>query len=358
MSRPASTNTDRDAGETPLSLKKRRSEPSAWAVGTGRVSRRIPMRRSLAPFALVAALLASIGACADAGVVSSFETDAGAGVDATPTNDAGLNIGDAGTGGGAAVSPLCKRPVENCVLDAVTCMESVADAGPRGGAGDAGVADAAMPRDAGAADASASDASSADADASTNLAALRCTADARATSCEVAGTATDGDSCGRDRDCAAGFACTRAPGMAGTKEGQCRRYCCAGSCAADATGKKFFCDVQAKTEGVLPAPVCMPVRPCRLLQQGACEAAETCSPVIQGSSSCVAVGTATEGMSCDEDHCADGFVCLGAPGARKCKRLCHDGLRPCPTGAQCVGGYPYFDEDGFGVCTTGVVPSK
>ena len=356
MSRQASTNADRDAGETPLSLQKRRSEPSTWAVGTGRVSRRNPMRRSLAPIALVAALLASIGACADVGA-TSIETDASVGVDATPTNDAGLNVSDSGSGSNAAVSPLCKRPVENCALDAVTCLASVSDAGPRGDGSDAGVTDAATQRDVGALDASATD-GSADADAGTDLAALRCTADARATSCEAAGTGADGDSCGRDSDCAAGFACTRAPGMAGAKGGQCRRYCCAGSCAADGTGKKFFCDVQAKTEGVLPAPVCMPVRPCRLLQQGACEAAETCSPVIQGSRSCVAVGTATEGMSCDEDHCADGFVCLGAPGARKCKRLCHDGLRPCPTGAQCVGGYPYFDEEGFGVCTTGLVAGK
>lgn len=351
MSRPSSTKRDRDAGETPLSLEKRRSERSGSAVGTGRVSASTLMRRFPAPFALVAALVASMGACADAGLPSSFENDAAPGVDATPTSDAGLNVPDSGAAVGAPVSPLCKRPVESCALDAVTCVEAVADAGPRSG-GDASVSDAAV-RDAGASDSGATDADATPPSPS----ALRCTADARETACELAGAGADGDTCGRDRDCAAGFACTRAAGM-GAKEGQCRRYCCAGSCTADATGKKFFCDVQAKTEGVLPAPVCMPVRPCRLLQQGACETGETCSPVIQGSSSCVAVGGATEGMSCDEDHCADGFVCLGAPGARKCKRLCHDSLRPCPTGAQCVGGYPYFDEDGFGVCTTGLVAGK
>ena len=69
-----------------------------------------------------------------------------------------------------------------------------------------------------------------------------------------------------------------------------------------------------------------------------------------GTDSCVAVGSATAGQSCETEHCAAGLVCLGAT-ARTCYALCEIiGAGQCPAPQTCKGGPPLFQDPGVGVC--------
>jgi hypothetical protein len=95
----------------------------------------------------------------------------------------------------------------------------------------------------------------------------------------------------------------------------------------------------------------MPVEPCELLPN-TCGPDYTCAVVREdGTKSCVAVGKATEGQSCDTQHCASDLVCLGTPGARTCYKLCAmKASGACQTPQTCKGGPPLFVDPGVGIC--------
>jgi hypothetical protein len=98
---------------------------------------------------------------------------------------------------------------------------------------------------------------------------------------------------------------------------------------------------------------------CELLSTAAgnCPANETCSVVRQdpltgtGTTSCVEVGTGLQGDSCDKDHCAAGFDCIGVPGNRQCFRLCHVAGNDCGPSEVCRGGLPLFSAT-VGICVS------
>jgi hypothetical protein len=157
-------------------------------------------------------------------------------------------------------------------------------------------------------------------------------------------------SCTKPTDCAAGHEC-----VAG---GTCRHYCCAGNISCN-VGQ--FCDVQpTEADPNTLVPVCLPEIPCVLLDDSTCRPTQQCSIVRDnGTTSCVDLGTAGDGESCDVEHCAKGLVCVGATGARVCATLCHTpsttattNVRvPCgPAKPSCVGTLPLFRDPTVGVC--------
>src|SRR5579883_229078 len=98
--------------------------------------------------------------------------------------------------------------------------------------------------------------------------------------CTPAGAGGDGATCTRGLDCAPGYECVG--------DGTCRHYCCAGSCGSEGE----FCDLQATSDTMLEVPVCMPLRPCGLLDTpsdaGSCSGGETCAVARDnGATSCV-----------------------------------------------------------------------
>ena len=160
----------------------------------------------------------------------------------------------------------------------------------------------------------------------------------------------DGVSCTTGADCAPGFDC-----VDGEKGPVCRRYCCAGSCEgrASANGGATFCDVQTLVDyrhDDVKAPVCMPVKKCKLLRAGECSESETCAVINErGDTGCVARGPAKAGESCDRAHCASGLTCLGSPGDRRCYKLCRvDGADCAPTQTCTTGSV--FQDTTYGVC--------
>lgn len=168
--------------------------------------------------------------------------------------------------------------------------------------------------------------------------------------CEAAGAGADGAKCTASSECAAGLECVRG---ASAVAGQCRRYCCSGSCAGvrTASGDATFCDVGELFGAEAQAPVCTPVRRCTLLAPGECGAQETCSVVDEsGTTSCVKIGPARAGESCESARCAAGLACLGAVGNRACFTLCRMG-GTCPSGTACRTS-TLFPDASYGVCQT------
>jgi hypothetical protein len=173
--------------------------------------------------------------------------------------------------------------------------------------------------------------------------------------CAPAGTAGDGSWCKSSEECAPTYDCVGA--------GTCQRYCCSGNSEC-LTAE--FCDIQTTVAtSSIEVPVCMPIHPaggCTLLDPTSCcsgtaACAQTCAVVREdGATSCVAVGAAKAGESCDYDHCAAGLVCLGTPGQRLCFQLCHVGAtsssNECSASPQqsCKGGLPLFPDPTIGIC--------
>jgi hypothetical protein len=156
----------------------------------------------------------------------------------------------------------------------------------------------------------------------------------------------DGAACGSGDECAPGFDCTDAEGGS-----VCRRYCCAGTCGGylSRNGGSTFCDVQRLSDTGRKAPVCMPIKQCELLKDGACAATETCAVVTEtGDTGCVAIGPQQVGQSCDESHCAAGLTCLGQPGNRKCYELCKVSAG-CGSAMTCMTVATFKDPQ-YGVC--------
>lgn len=160
----------------------------------------------------------------------------------------------------------------------------------------------------------------------------------------------DGVSCSRGSDCAPGFDCVE-----GEKSAVCRRYCCAGSCASQSSqnGGPTFCDIGKLVDPSLAqhiAPVCMPIKTCKLLREDECGDKETCAVVNdKGDTGCVPTGNAKAGALCNEDHCDRGLTCLGSPGDRRCYKLCRVEGMDCGPTQTCTTG-SVFQDTTFGVC--------
>ncbi len=166
-----------------------------------------------------------------------------------------------------------------------------------------------------------------------------CTLTVAGPACATAGALPEGSACKVSVDCAPGTDCIAA--------GQCRVYCCDGLC-----GSGKFCDVQTKNDARgFVIPVCVPVRPCKLLESpGSCLDSETCAVIAStGATSCVEVGKARKGEACDQDHCVAGNVCLGAFGSRQCHQLCSD-AKACSAGEECRSSKPLFLDPAVGIC--------
>lgn len=160
-----------------------------------------------------------------------------------------------------------------------------------------------------------------------------------AAQCVTAGTGKDGEACRASSDCGPGFECVGSPG-------QCRRYCCSSACGAERV-----CDKQLVVGNEsLTVPVCMPIHPCKLLSP--CPNNETCgiADQIDGRTSCLAVGAAQAGESCEQQNCAGDLTCLGEVGARLCYKLCSKSHPSCPEGSRCKGTLPLFQDPDQGVC--------
>jgi hypothetical protein len=194
----------------------------------------------------------------------------------------------------------------------------------------------------------------ADADASTVTYGCRIVGQSNrlAPNCEVKAErrGVDGVACTRGSDCAPGFDCVK-----GDKGGVCRRYCCAGSTTCDTltaqNGGVTFCDIQELVDVGRRAPVCMPVKKCKLLVAGECDDGETCAVVTdKGETGCVETGNAQAGAPCDEEHCAAGLTCIGNAGDRRCYTLCRTGGDPCGPDQTCTPGTVLPEM--IGICKT------
>jgi hypothetical protein len=171
-----------------------------------------------------------------------------------------------------------------------------------------------------------------------------------ATMCEKTNALAGGDgaTCETGADCAAGFDCIG--GDKGTKS--CRHYCCSGTCKdqTSQSGGATFCDVQSLVDVNQKAPVCMPLKRCKLLGTGECAANESCAVVTEtGDTGCVTVGDQQIGAPCDEDHCAANLTCLGKAGARKCFKLCKVSSSDCGP-LQICATTTVFKDPNFGIC--------
>jgi hypothetical protein len=159
--------------------------------------------------------------------------------------------------------------------------------------------------------------------------------------CLPGGGGMKNSTCTGPTQCAAGHECVGS--------GFCHRYCCSGNseCAVNE-----FCDVQPTTQNQTLVPVCMPELPCVLLDNETCPSNQQCGVVKDdGSTSCVAVGTARAGDSCEKNHCELGLLCLGAEGTRQCATLCFKGTaNACKASQKCVGALPLFLTPTVGVC--------
>ena len=162
------------------------------------------------------------------------------------------------------------------------------------------------------------------------------------TACLAAGYDMN-STCTQPTDCAAGHECVG--------DGTCRHYCCSGNSACSSNQ---FCDVQPVTQSPKTlVPVCMPQIPCTLLDDSSCPASQQCGVVREdGATSCVDLGTAGDREPCDDEHCARGFVCLGAMGSRRCAPLCYTSVSsPCNgSGRTCTGTLPLFPDPTIGAC--------
>jgi hypothetical protein len=159
---------------------------------------------------------------------------------------------------------------------------------------------------------------------------------------------TDGVSCASGTDCAPGFDCVE-----GDKGPVCRRYCCSGSCEEQTSQNAgaTFCDLRRLVDSLdHKAPVCMPLKSCKLFAAGDCSELETCAVVTEkGQTGCVERGTAKAGEPCETDHCEAGLTCLGSAGGRRCYKLCRIEGSDCTPTQTCTPGSIFHDMT-LGVC--------
>ncbi len=173
-------------------------------------------------------------------------------------------------------------------------------------------------------------------------------------SCSPVGVKAAGTLCTSSEECGPGLECTGKPGT-------CHPYCCKGQC-----GPKEFCTLDRRAEAdagdgpyLARAPVCLPTKACKLLaSKETCRIDETCAVVDDnGATSCVAIGAAKVGESCELQNCEARSVCLGTIGSRICLALCESSdLSACEKGATCKGAAPLFQEPVVGVCEKATMP--
>jgi hypothetical protein len=158
--------------------------------------------------------------------------------------------------------------------------------------------------------------------------------------CDVPGAGKAGAPCQTADECGSGLDCVGSPG-------RCRAYCCAYECSDPQT----HCGLEALVDGSHTVPVCLPTVPCRLLSND-CGSKRTCTVVTNdGTTSCVDVGGAKAGESCEEQRCEGGLACLGQPGGRRCFRLCRvDDGSSCSRQQRCKGSVQLFNDPNIGVC--------
>ena len=160
-----------------------------------------------------------------------------------------------------------------------------------------------------------------------------------AAKCGYAGGADDGDPCEQASDCRAGLGCGST-----AVTGVCREYCCGDP---EKCPSNTFCARTVMAESAKEVPLCVPAKPCELLNDAAyCQAGETCTIVrADGTTSCVPIPDAADaGLEGEGCPCAAGLVCSSGT----CLKLCHVGSDDCGDDAICQGGYkPYPSDIGF-----------
>ena len=174
--------------------------------------------------------------------------------------------------------------------------------------------------------------------------------------CSLAGTGLAGDSCASDASCSAGHLCVQDNTVeidsSSESVGRCRRVCCSGVDACDASeaciGRK-----QANWGGSVP--VCEPIRNCQLsssvscansqfgCEQQECGLGDTCSVVSEmGETSCIPAG---QGRNNDACPCQAGYFCSAS--SNSCVPMCELSKDECGDGkCQSVSNFP----EGWGLC--------
>lgn len=286
--------------------------------------------------ALVGSVLSSAG-CGATGEDASFEAD-GKNRPTDPNNSSGGETTFGGTDA-SAVSTTALRGSPLCGVMGEKCLPDDDGTKPAYGGGRSCV----EPLEAGA--------PAADASSITTACRTVVTNDSYSPGCfEADRRGIDGVACTSGSDCAPGFDC-----VAGEKGDVCRRYCClgSGSCATHTSqnGGPTFCDIQ-NVVGDPPhkAPVCMPLKKCKLLVDGECSEKETCAVVTEkGDSGCVQTGSAKAGDPCDKERCGVNLTCIGNPGDRHCYKLCRVSGTDCGPTQSCMTG-TVFQNTMYGVC--------
>jgi hypothetical protein len=160
--------------------------------------------------------------------------------------------------------------------------------------------------------------------------------DGYTTVCTDEGTITEGGSCLRSPECAAGLHCDGDNRF-------CRAFCCSDDDCDRAAGQ--FCQRYLNADGV---GACRVGARCSVLTQEGCGITEGCYRLnARGEVGCqINPGTAPAGAACAGerlDFCAPGHDCV----AGVCRAYCDRTLAvdPCPSGSRCER---YFDD--IGVC--------
>lgn len=161
--------------------------------------------------------------------------------------------------------------------------------------------------------------------------------------CLPPGMFQEGEPCESATNCAPGLGCARKESNVGV----CLPYCCNDieSCAAGTYCMPTPMAEDALGPEPLRIPVCVPVVPCKLLDDSMCTQGRTCALVrADGTTSCVEPGPGKEGEACP---CSAGHVCVLS--SNTCRQLCHVGGNDCTDGGVCQGGSEGF-PDGIGLC--------
>lgn len=171
-------------------------------------------------------------------------------------------------------------------------------------------------------------------------------------SCEVAGTGELDAPCLSSAHCAPGFAC-----VGEGASGLCRPYCCRGDQASCSAGTYCVARRVIGASDELMAPVCARADQCKLTEEYPCPEGTQCqcgegtacvAVRSDGTTSCVAPGTAKKGEACDGPFsCSWGHVCSFSRG---CLKLCStvSTRDQCEPGEFCQALAGFTDD--VGVC--------
>ncbi|HVJ19364.1 MAG TPA: hypothetical protein VM686_28285 [Polyangiaceae bacterium] len=176
------------------------------------------------------------------------------------------------------------------------------------------------------------------------------TSDGPLAECLPAGARLIEETCLSTADCVPGLACV-VTGSGNPPVSTCRPFCCAGDSSCT---QGNYCDERPLTTdsgSVLEVPVCVPARPCSLVEPYPCDAGScTCDPgeaclVVRadGTTTCAEPGMGQVGDPCP---CAWGHVCSAT---NQCVRLCETARAEHYCGnAKCQASAEL--PEGWGVC--------